>query len=285
MSSLCCNDGSTDLFTSPDSKKAAAEGAAIWYVKQLVVARAARSTFGGCPCSSYPSCRPTAPQVSPSCDLSSLRIQSTYQGSTRSTSTLTVSQNVVPLPCEKGLTSQLSGVKKINGFFETWVKKNSVIGEELSKTFSYVRMYTTLDHGLGTFALDIYAYEQEGNHDWAWDESGNLLPNVRRVCTLSADLSGLRNHLKVQKGPTGQDFWTVSFRVNVMFGGTALKARLSWDEGVSISYFPSTSHSYLAVPFRLPGAKAPSALFRTRSTRSYLPFIYARSNERFPVCN
>ena len=45
------------------SKKAAAEGAAIWYNKQLVVARAARSTLGGCPCSSYPSRRPTTPQV------------------------------------------------------------------------------------------------------------------------------------------------------------------------------------------------------------------------------
>ena len=131
----------------------------------------------------------------------------------------------------------MSGVKKINGFFETWVKKNSVIGEELSKTFSYVRMYTTLDNGLGTFSLDIYAYEQEGNHDWAWDESGNLLPNVRRVCTLSADLSGLRRFLKVQKGPEGQNFWTVAFKVNVLFGGTALKARLTWNEGVSISHF------------------------------------------------
>ena len=142
---------------------------------------------------------------------------------------------MVPIPCGKGLTSKLSGVKKIDGFFETWVKKNVVIGEELSKTFSYVRMYKTLDYGLGTFSLDIYAFEREGDTDWAWDESSKLLPNIRRVCTLSADLSGLRSFLKVEKGVNGQDFWTVAFKVNVLFGGTALKARLTWNEGVSIS--------------------------------------------------
>ena len=131
----------------------------------------------------------------------------------------------------------MSGVQKIDGFFETWVKKNAVIGEELSKTFSYVRMYKTLDYGLGTFALDIYAFEREGDTDWAWDESGKLLPNIRRVCTLSADLSGLRSFLKVEKGANGQEFWTVAFKVNVLFGGTALKARLTWNEGVSISHF------------------------------------------------
>ena len=76
----------------------------------------------------------------------------------------------------------------IDGFFEAWVKKNSVIGEELSKTFSYERMYKTLDSGLGTFTLDIYAYDGEGDPDWGWDESRKLLPNFRRVCTLSSDL-------------------------------------------------------------------------------------------------
>ena len=125
----------------------------------------------------------------------------------------------------------------IDGFFEAWVKKNSVIGEELSKTFSYERMYNTLDSGLGTFSLDIYAYDGEGDPDWGWDESRKLLPNFRRVCTLSSDLSGLRSFLTVQKGPDGQDFWTVSYDINIRFGGTALKAKMTWYEGVSISHF------------------------------------------------
>ncbi len=131
----------------------------------------------------------------------------------------------------------MSGLSRIDGFFSTWVKKNSVIGEELSKTFDYDRLYNTLDNSLGNFSLDIYAYDGEGDTDWARDESGNLLPNVRRVCTLTADLSGLRGSLTLQKGSGGQDFWKVGYRINVRFGGTALKAKVTWYEGVSISYF------------------------------------------------
>jgi len=133
----------------------------------------------------------------------------------------------------------LSGVKKIDGFFELWVKKNSVIGEELSKTFDYVRLYKTLDKGIGIFTLNIFAFDGEGDPDWVQDESGNTMSNIRHVCTLSADLSGLQKFLKVQKGSEGQDFWTVSYSVEVRFGGTAIKAKMTWHEGVSISHFHS----------------------------------------------
>ena len=61
------------------------------------------------------------------------------------------------------------------------------------------------------------------------------MPNIRRVCTLSADLSNLQKLLKVEKGTNGEDFWTVWFNINVRFGGTALKARMTWYEGVGIS--------------------------------------------------
>ena len=141
------------------------------------------------------------------------------------------------MQCEKRLTSRLSGVNVIGGLFQTWVKKNSVIGEELSNTFDYQQVYKNLDQGLGTFSLEIYAYDGEGYPIWARDESGNLLPNIRRVCTLKADLSGLRRFLTVQKGSQGQDFWEVSYKMKVLFGGTALKARVVWFEGVSISRF------------------------------------------------
>ena len=124
----------------------------------------------------------------------------------------------------------------ISGLFETWVKKNSVIGEELSKTFDYHQVYENLDIGLGTFSQEIFAYDGQDDTDWALDESDNLLPNIRRVCTLAADLSGLRKFLTVQKGSQGQDFWRLGYSVKVLFGGTALKARMTWYEGVSISH-------------------------------------------------
>ena len=137
-----------------------------------------------------------------------------------------------------GSLPKLSGIKTLKNAFGTWVKKDSVIGEELSKTFSYARVLNSLDDRLGTFSMDIYAYDGEGDIDWARDESDDLLPNIRCVCTLKADLSGLRRFLTVRKGSQGQDFWTASYSVNVFFGGTALKARMTWFEGVS------TSHSH-----------------------------------------
>ena len=159
---------------------------------------------------------------------------------------MTVSQVWCLCHCEKGFTSKLSGVNRINGLFETWIKKNSVIGGELSKIFSYQRIFKTLDKGLGTFSLGIYAYDGEDDNDWAWDESDNLLPNFRRVCTLAADLSGLRSFLKVQKHSEGQEFWVVDFEVKVLFGGTALKARMTWYEGVSISHlYPQVTDNWL----------------------------------------
>ena len=113
------------------------------------------------------------------------------------------------------------------------VKKNSVIEEEFSKTFASDDVLKNLDEGLSQM---IYAYDGDGDTYWARDESGNLLPNIRLVCTLNADLSGLQRFLKARKTSEGQDFWKVSYKVKVFFGGTALKARITWYEGVSISH-------------------------------------------------
>ena len=147
--------------------------------------------------------------------------------------------NVVPISCENGLTFKMSGAHRIDGLFNAWVKKNSVIGEELSKTLEYHRTYKTLGTHLRTFYLKIYVYEGEGDTYWLDDELGNLMPDFRHACTLKADLSGLERFLKAQKGSEGRDFWHIAFKVNVLFGGTALKARLTWDEGVSVSHFSS----------------------------------------------
>jgi hypothetical protein len=80
---------------------------------------------------------------------------------------------------------------------------------------------------------------------------GGLLPNMRRVCTLKADLSNLANSLKVQKGPRGQDFWRVEHSVAVLFGGTQLRARLQWYEGVSLIHYLWVDHQAKSGRFRI----------------------------------
>ena len=107
----------------------------------------------------------------------------------------------------------------------------------MTKGWYYGRRYKSIDNVLSNFSMDVLAYDGEGDTDWAYDESGNLLPNMRRVCTLHADLSGLRETLKVQKGSDGQDFWLVNVLILVNFGGTPLRASVRWWEGVSISHF------------------------------------------------
>lgn len=67
--------------------------------------------------------------------------------------------------------------------------------------------------------------------------TGDLAKDVRVVCTLRADLSGLRSGLKAQKGPKGEEFWRVDFVISVMLGGTSMKARLIWNEGVRTETF------------------------------------------------
>ena len=178
----------------------------------------------------------------------------------------------------------MPGVKRLYGVYETWFKKNAVIGEELSKTFNYVRRYKTLDSGLGTFSLDIYADDGEGGTDWVYGESGGLLPNIRRVCTLAADLSNLQKFLKVEKGSSGQNFWTVWFSINVRFGGTALKARMTWYEGVSDSHsHPSGADIWLCLSGN--PARRPCQRYTKLSLLDHVcQKMVSRSNERLPFC-
>lgn len=51
------------------------------------------------------------------------------------------------------------------------------------------------------------------------------------MCTLRADLTGLRSSLRSQRGAKGEEFFRVDFVISVMLGGTSLKARLTWNEG------------------------------------------------------
>ena len=186
------------------------------------------------------------------------------------------------MPGEKGLTSNFSGVNWIVGRFGTLVKKGSVIGEELSKTFECYHTFKSLDEGLATFSMPIYAYDGEGDPDWAWDESGNLEPGVREVCKLKADLSSLQRFLKAKKSSDGQDFWRVDFKLKVLFGGTALKARLTWYEGVSISRFhPHVTDFWLCLSEN--PARRPCQRYSQLSLLDHVCFLLQEDGELDPM--
>ncbi|CCA67673.1 hypothetical protein PIIN_01501 [Serendipita indica DSM 11827] len=176
------------------TKKAAAEGAALWYIRQLVVARAVRSTFG-------------------------IILWRPYDAGT--------------FHRERRHRAKMDhdGSMKMVDLWETWLKKNHVVGEETSLTFNYFSIYKKMPSDLGTFSQDVFAYDGEDDIKWGRDEHGQLARDVRTVCTLRADLSGLRSCLRAQRGPKGEEFYRVDFVISILLGGTSLKARLVWQEG------------------------------------------------------
>ncbi|KAG8760330.1 hypothetical protein FRC14_003342 [Serendipita sp. 396] len=176
------------------TKKAAAEGAALWYIRQHVVARAVRSTFG------IILWRPFEPN--------SFHKQRKHRAK-----------------------MDHDGTMKMVDLWETWLKRNHVVGEETSLSFNYFSIYKKIPSDLGTFSQDVFAYDGEEDIIWGRDDQGNLAKDVRVVCTLRADLSGLRSGLRAQRGPRGEEFYRVDYTISVMLGGTSLKARLNWYEG------------------------------------------------------
>ncbi|KIM25808.1 hypothetical protein M408DRAFT_330992 [Serendipita vermifera MAFF 305830] len=176
------------------TKKAAAEGAALWYIRQLVVARAVRSTFGIILWRPY--------------DPASFHRERRHRAK-----------------------MDHDGSMKMVDLWETWLKKDHVVGEETSLSFNYFSIYKKLPSDLGTFSQDVFAYDGEEDLVWGRDDKGSLAPGVRTVCTLRADLTGLRPSLRSQRGPKGEEFYRVDFVISVMLGGTSLKARLNWNEG------------------------------------------------------
>jgi hypothetical protein len=63
--------------------------------------------------------------------------------------------------------------------------------------------------------------------------TGSRLEQMRTLCTLNADLSGLRGSLKRLMGSEGP-YYRVDYEVVVRFGGTQLQATIQWKEGVRI---------------------------------------------------
>ena len=132
------------------------------------------------------------------------------------------------------------------------IPQHEIVREDTKKTFPYYRRYESKEAAnLDRFTLSLYAYDGEGKCFFGWDPQsmvnpirllphlthllpGRPMPNVRKVCTLTADMSKM--HPEQDKG-----YWRVNHSLEIFFGGTTLKARLSWKEGVSRTNQPKDS--------------------------------------------
>jgi hypothetical protein len=104
-----------------------------------------------------------------------------------------------------------------------------------------------------TYSLEIKVWEGDGAPEWSRDANGQCyagsstifysnslscqflgepLPQIRTLCTLTADFSGLRPSLRPLDGPRSK-YYQFDFKIAIRFGGTQLQARIQWEEDVS----------------------------------------------------
>ncbi|KAG8805508.1 hypothetical protein FRC17_005478, partial [Serendipita sp. 399] len=175
------------------------EGAAIWYIKRLVKARAARFTLGTISSSAVHRAEHLE------------RIGSAFVDS--------------------------DGLLTVRHTFTTLVKKDQVLDDDYTHTGSFAAVFSLIEMLFipesVTRKMDIYAWEGEGDAPvWARDKEGEeLTPGLRLLCTLEGKMPRLKESMKLMTGPGGRKYLQSDLRVLIYLGGTELTARLQWTEG------------------------------------------------------
>ncbi|KZV88104.1 hypothetical protein EXIGLDRAFT_679279 [Exidia glandulosa HHB12029] len=195
---LCLNKHNVkQIMMDEATKKAAAEGACIWYSKQYVVARAARTTYG-------------------------VRVDEDY--------------DVKKYPYHRArppCVDEDDGRLRAEDVFSVLVRKNQIVQNDEAVSFPYFELYekNPSPRELGDFSCELLYCDAPIPPNYAADLEGALLPSVRHACTLKADLSRLYNNLEVKRHQrTGKPYWRLNFKVEVFFGQTSLCANLVWNE-------------------------------------------------------
>lgn len=194
------------------TKKAAAEGATLWYLRQTVVARAARAYFGT---------NMTTPYVR---------------------------SDIVHAQREFTKFTDTDGVVRVGPIFSVWCSKNEVVRGDESRSFEYCRLFpsdTFEPSQLSGFEMQIYACDYDARPYWMYDTSNikdhdHLISGIRPVCKIVGDLSNLRSTMRLLTGTNGTRYYKVDYHVEVFFGQTALCAELMWKENGVIKRGPLT---------------------------------------------
>ncbi|PVF91296.1 hypothetical protein CPB86DRAFT_878600 [Serendipita vermifera] len=171
--------------------KAAAEGAAIWAITQIVVGRAVRYTHG-------------------------TRVAAGFDSSSSIHNERSWKKYV-----------DIAGDTRIPDLFDPLVKKDTILDDASPVLSKYITDYESYPSYLGSFGTNLYVWEGLGHTNWCADTSGNLLPDMHQLCTIQADLSNIKPSQR--SGPKGA-FWRIDFEVAIFFEGAKMKARLEWME-------------------------------------------------------
>ncbi|KAL8277738.1 hypothetical protein RQP46_009860 [Phenoliferia psychrophenolica] len=182
------------VHTDEPAMKAVAEGAALFYIKDSVVARAARVAYGKqihVPVS-----------VLPESERANLEGRDTFE--------------------------DVDGVMKVNHVWDEIMGEGEVaeVGKSYSRLYhftyaekkSFVPIKTTLYGSSGG----------AGEHNYFMrDKDGSLLDGFKPICTLHASLWNICK--PGHNSTTGKDYYYATYKVCIEFGGTSLKAHVEWE--------------------------------------------------------
>lgn len=122
----------------------------------------------------------------------------------------------------------IEGDTVISDLFSPLVKKDTILDDASPVVKEYYRTYGVYPSSLEYFSEDLYAWEGLGHTHWCTDTSDKRLLEMRRICKIKADLSGIRPEQLY--GPKGI-YWRVDYKIVILFEGAKMKAHLEWTEG------------------------------------------------------
>ncbi|CAE6421660.1 unnamed protein product [Rhizoctonia solani] len=122
----------------------------------------------------------------------------------------------------------------VNGQWSLIVHQDIPIDCDEWSRQAFNREFGRSDPNLDDFQVRIYGSPYGEVSEWIRDKSGNLNAGFREVCTITANLSAMKNGLKRHKNSKGTEYWTLRFHVCIRFGRTELEARLEWVDSKGI---------------------------------------------------
>ncbi|PVF93797.1 hypothetical protein CPB86DRAFT_876887 [Serendipita vermifera] len=202
MKNIFDSKGTEVVTVEQPSKKAAADGAVIWYLKQMVSGRAARFPIGletGIPF-----------------------IHSSSEHRKRA----------------HLATFGKDGIKRIKRFL-VLIERNKILDQNSQIVREGFFSWDSFPGVIGTYSVEIYIWEGSGTPEWVTDLQGDVLPKMRRLCVVQAGLKDLISAVETRHGPRGK-FWYLEVEIVVNLGGTKLRAFVRWNDRGTTREGPAT---------------------------------------------
>ncbi|CAE6466461.1 unnamed protein product [Rhizoctonia solani] len=199
-------DGCRVAIVDDSTSKAAADGSIIWASKLSVVGRVTRTAYGTIVRTRYD---PSNPE---------------HQG--------------------RKATRGNGGYQGVAGKWSEIVAEGVNLSAQESARRKFIKSYkpgVSSYSDLETYTDEIWVYygEPGTNPGWVHDKDGEINPGFEKLCTVTANLGGMRGALLPRTGVDGR-YEVLEFWLAIQAGGTELCARIEWVENGKPKHGPVT---------------------------------------------